>query len=229
MERILNTGISASEVLFPLNVTLYTCVTHPLPLYHQFSTVRGICLQGKSRQVPVCSLYGHLPLTDQNRRPAVWRPTGPQNVWGYRLGKSFCLFKSIMVVRGENETHNHHVGSFICGEPMCDTNGQKKSRKFLLCPVFCTILWMKSLSVVYRHVFSLFVVNLRLSRSWKKPLRRKHLSITASCQLWFGPQNSCCPRSQQHHKSRTWYVVHQDSSPQYDIWTEIYSELSNNW
>lgn len=44
-----------------------------------------------------------------------------------------------------------------------------------------------------------------LPRSWRRPLRRKHLSTTVSCPLWFDLQNSCCPQSLLHHQSRTWY------------------------
>lgn len=58
----------------------------------QFSPFRGKCLQGKSCQVPLCGLYVHLPLSNQNRGTAVWRPTGPQNVWGYWLGELFCVY-----------------------------------------------------------------------------------------------------------------------------------------
>lgn len=58
----------------------------------QFSPIRGKCPQGESCQVPVCGLHGHLPLANQNRRPAVWRSTGPQNVWGYRLGELLWVY-----------------------------------------------------------------------------------------------------------------------------------------
>lgn len=59
--------------------------------FPQFLPLRGKCLQGKSCQVPVCGLYGHLPLPYQNRWPAVWRSTGSQNVRGYRLGELFSV------------------------------------------------------------------------------------------------------------------------------------------
>lgn len=42
-------------------------------------------------------------------------------------------------------------------------------------------------------------------RSWKRPPRRRRLSITISCRLWFDPPNSCCSRSQPPRQSKTWY------------------------
>lgn len=66
------------------------------------------------------------------------------------------------------------------------------------------------------------VISFSLSlRSWKKPLRRKRLSITVSCLLWFDPPNSCCSRSQPHRQSKTWYdakilecvMIHSSKSP----------------
>lgn len=139
----------------------------------QFPPVRRKCLQGKSRQVPVCGLYGHLPLSYQNRGPAVWRPTGPKNVWGYRLGELLLyLSESIMLVmwlvrvRVNMFTHSWYL-----------------------------------LLLLHRH----FSDPHFLPRSWRRPLRRKHLSTTVSCLLWFDPQNSCCPQSLLHHQSKTWY------------------------
>lgn len=55
----------------------------------------------------------------------------------------------------------------------------------------------------------LFLIPLPLlicpNRPWRKRLRRKLLSTTVSCPLWFDPQSNCCLRPPSCHQSRIWY------------------------
>lgn len=43
------------------------------------------------------------------------------------------------------------------------------------------------------------------NRLWRKLPRKKLLSTTVSCPLWFDPQSNCCLRRPSCHQSRTWY------------------------
>lgn len=52
----------------------------------QLLSSRVKCHSGRGGDLAVCHLHGHLPLADQDRGPALRRPSGPQDVQRYRLG-----------------------------------------------------------------------------------------------------------------------------------------------
>lgn len=122
---------------------------------------------------------------------------------------------SIMLVRVENViSHttlkrcmgtNGHVESVLCVEHQCVTQMEWGNLEDIYYVQYFYTFRYRSLLLRRHFSWSLFSINLCLPRSWRRPLRRKHLSITVSCPLWFGPQNSCCPQSRPHHQSKTWY------------------------
>lgn len=158
---------------------------------HSLTKIEGQ-LSGDPLDLKMFEATGWVSCSVTIQKHNVGQDSSTVGMWLVRLPLKRCM-----------ET-NGHLESIVCvWSPVCDRKRERGNLKDIMSNVFTHSWYLTVFTSTF--LWTLFSLNLCVPRSWRRPLRRKRLSTTVSCPLWFDPQNSCCPQSLPSYQSRTWY------------------------